>query len=239
MSKKTRRPKETKEAKRERRRLKERSQIFDGRSKRVEKAFHALLEESGFLTGVIEIYRKEEMRTFEYYKKYGPSSSTATFDEKFQPQEDFLRKYLPNWLFQLTENLGMEALYAASGEPMLKSKADDLYRFIFIERGPGDPPLKDARNEIWDMYTLKWAVEEALPLIKRTANVTLATLAKRINSLPKRGWLKKRRKPLTGKHLQRLLKEHNIDWMKIKKDYIKKLEDSKRSKKATSKRKNE
>jgi hypothetical protein len=178
------------------------------------------------------------LREFEHNQKYGSKRSSTEFEENFQRQEEFLRKYLPNWLFQLTDTLAVEALIAASGEPMLKSQADDLYKFIFIDRGPGDPPLKDARNEIWNLRTLRWAIEDALPKIKTIASVTLDTLAKKINTLPKRGWLKKKRKPLTGKHLQKLLKEHNIDWKKIKKDYIKQLEE-KKSKKTTSKRKNE
>lgn len=239
MQKRSQKTKETKKSKKERQRREEYSQIFDDSSKRIEQEFHTLLEESGFMSQVIEIYRKEELRKFEYHQKYGSTRSSTEFEENFQRQEDFLRTYLPNWLFQLTDTLAVEALFAASGEPMLKSRADDLYKFIFIERGPGDPPLKDARNEIWNSHALKWAMNEALPKIKTIANVTLNTLAKKINELPKRGWLQKRRKALTGKHLQKLLKEHNIDWMKIKKDYIKQLEEKKRSKKTTSKRKNE
>src|SRR5438874_12761765 len=117
MTKKHQKSKETKKSKRERQRREEYSQIFDNSSKRIEQEFHTLLEESGFLSQVIEIYRKEELRKFEYYRKYGSTRTSTEFEEDFQRQEDFLRKYLPNWLFQLTDTLAVEALFAASGEP--------------------------------------------------------------------------------------------------------------------------
>src|SRR5947209_339723 len=155
MPSKRQRTKRSAKAKKQEQLLEERSLFVDGNSHIREQEFHALLRESGFLSNVIEIYRRSALREFEDKQRPSSKRSFAEFEEDFRRQEDFLRRYLPNWLYQLTENLALEALYAASGEPMLKAHMSDLYNFIFVERGPGDPPLKDGRNEVWDAPTLK------------------------------------------------------------------------------------
>jgi hypothetical protein len=208
------------------------SQIFSSNSF-VQQEFHTLLTGTDFVSKVIEIYRRDELRKFDFLQRFGLSLSVAEFEETLQREAEFLRKYLPDWLYQLIDTLAVEALFAARGEPMLKSRASDLYNFIFVERESNAPPLKDGRNEVWNTHTLKWAINHALPKIKVPGNVTLETLARKINNLPKVGRLEKQRKALTGKHLQSLLKEHNIDWIKIKKHYKKILEEKRTSTKST------
>jgi hypothetical protein len=208
------------------------SQIFSSNSF-VQQAFHTLLTDTDFVSKVIDIYRRDELRKYEFLQRTGLPSSVTEIEESLQREAEFLRKYLPNWLYQAIDTLAVEALFAATGEPMLKSRASDLYNFIFVERPPGAPPLKDGRNEVWNSRTLKWAINHALPQIKVPGNVTLAALARKINGLPKVGRLKKQRKALTGKHLQSLLKEHHIDWIKIKKRYKKRLHEERDSQKST------
>ena len=86
-----------------------------------------------------------------------------------------------------------------------------------------DLPLKDGRNEIWDADTLKSALNQVLPEIKTTGTLTLANIAKRINERSNQILYGRNRRPVSGKHLQKLLKKHNIDWAKIKKKYKERL----------------
>lgn len=182
----------------------------------VQREFAALLQESDFVSKVIQIYYADALRTFNDGSKHG---LVADFEENFSRQEEFIRKYLPVWLCQITEVLALEAFFVASGEPMTRKNIEDFIHFLFLERGPGDPPLKDGRNEIWDRLLLRWALGQVLPTFKVSGAINLASTARKINQLPKRGLLRKMKKTLTGKHLQKLLKDHDIDWPKEKRHY--------------------
>jgi len=182
----------------------------------VQREFAALVQESDFVSKVIQIYHTDALRSFNEGLRHG---SVADFERDFRRQEEFIRKYLPVWLCQITEVLAIEALYASTGEPMTRKNIEDIIHFLFLERGPGDLPLKDGRNEIWNRHLLKWALGQVLPTFKVIGAVNLASTARKINQLPKRGWLRKMKKALTGKHLQKLLKDHDIDWLKEKREY--------------------
>jgi hypothetical protein len=83
--------------------------------------------------------------------------------------------------------------------------------------------LKDARNEIWSAATLKSAINKALTEIKTTGAVTLTNLAKRINAHSREILFGRTKTRLSGKHLQKLFKKHDIDWIGIKKAYKQRL----------------
>lgn len=181
--------------------------------------FRALLEEVDFVSRVVDIYRRHELRELDHYREHNIAPSRQSFDQTFQRQEDFIQKYLPDRLYHATDTLVIEAVLAAIGRPMRRSLAVDLYNSIFVRRNDTAPPLRGSRDEIWDSLSLKWAIANALPAIKNPRNVTLSALAKRINDLPRKGMLRNMRKNLTSKHLQKLLNEKHIDWMRIKTEY--------------------
>ncbi len=181
--------------------------------------FKALLVELDFVPKIVEIYRREEHREVELWQKYGITLSGQRLEQTFLRQEEFILKYLPDRLYQATDTLVIEAVLAAIGRPMRRSLAIDLYNSIFVRRDASAPPLRDGRNEIWDSISLKWAINHVLLTIKNPSNLTLATVAKKINALPRKGMLKNMKKDLTDKHLQKLLKEHHINWMRIKSAY--------------------
>jgi len=181
--------------------------------------FRALLEEVDFVSRVVDIYRRHELRELAHFREHGIGPSRPRFEQTFQRQEDFIKKYLPDRLYQATDTLVIEAVLAAIGRPMRRLIVADLYNSIFVRRNDTAPPLRGGRDEIWDSLSLKWAIANALPEIKNPRNVTLSALAKRINNLPRKGMLRNMRKNLTGKHLQKLLNENHIDWMRIKTEY--------------------
>ncbi|HXD34597.1 MAG TPA: hypothetical protein VN643_25985 [Pyrinomonadaceae bacterium] len=196
-----------------------------------QREFNALLAECDFISKVIQIYREDAAREFADRKKYAPNHSAVEFEEGFRFQEEFIRKYLPGWLWSITEILTLEAFCASLGEPLEKSKMAELVNFSFVERGPGERLLKDGRNEIWNRHLLGWALGQVLSKFKVGSAITLAATAKKINQLPKRGMLRKMKRALTGKHLQKLLQDHDIDWLKEKKRYQNRLAEEKRIKK--------
>lgn len=196
-----------------------------------QREFNALLAECDFISKVIQIYREDAAREFADRKKCAPNHSAADFEESSRFQEEFIRKYLAGWLYSITEILMLEAFFAATGEPLERSKMAELINFSFVERGPGDRPLKDGRNEIWNRHLLRWALGQALPKFKVGSAITLASTARKINQLPERGMLGKMKRPLTGKHLQKLLQDHDIDWLKEKKRYQNRLAEEKKIKK--------
>jgi hypothetical protein len=76
---------------------------------------------------------------------------------------------------------------------------------------------------LWSAYALKHAINTVLPEIKTSGAVTLANLARRINANSKDILVAGTRARLSGKHLQKLLKKHHINWIEIKKSYKKRL----------------
>ncbi len=98
-----------------------------------------------------------------------------------------------------------------------------LFEDAFLLDASEDLRLKDGRNEVWSTYALKCAINTVLPEIKTSGAVTLANLARRINAKSKEILVGGTRARLSGKHLQKLLKKHDIDWIGIKKSYKKRL----------------
>ena len=69
------------------------------------------------------------------------------------------------------------------------------------------------------MRVLRAAVNEALKDINTPGAVTLDNLAQRITWRARKLLQMDLQKPLSGKHLQKLLRQHDIDWLKIKRSY--------------------
>lgn len=196
-------------------------------------AFKALLEELDFVPKVIEIYRRYALKELQEYRKYYIAPSDLKFGQNFLRQEEFLLRYLPGRLYQATDTLVIEAIMFAIGTPMRRSLAFDLYNSIFVRRNSSAPPLRDGKNEKWGRPALVFAIHSVLFTIKNFRNVTLATVAKKINALPREGVLKDKKRNLTGKHLQKLLKEHHLHWKVIKMNYKSFIEEKSRRQKTT------
>ncbi len=117
----------------------------------------------------------------------------------------------------------MQAKFASRGYPMSRAELAALFDDAFLLDAGEDLQLRDGRNEIWNAYTLKLAINSVLPEIKTSSAVTLANLAKRINARSRETLFGRMRTRLSGKHLQKLLEQHNIDWIGIKKAYRQRL----------------
>jgi hypothetical protein len=196
-------------------------------------AFKALLDELDFVPKVIEMYRRFELKELQEYRKYYIAPSDLKFGQNFLRQEEFLLQYLPDRLYQATDTLVIEAIMFATSAPMRRSLAFDLYNSIFVRRNVSAPPLRDGRNEKWGRPALMFAVHSVLFTIKNFRNVTLATVAKQINALPREGVMKDKKRNLTDKHLQKLLQKHRLRWSVIKRNYQSFIEEKSRLQKTT------
>src|SRR5258705_11283746 len=121
-----------KSAKKEPQQRKEAALVFDESLTGTEGEFNALLRECDFISKVIQIYRKDAAREFADRKKYAPNRSAAEFEESFRFQEEFIRKYLPSWLYVISEILTLEAFCASLGEPLERSRMAELVNFSFV-----------------------------------------------------------------------------------------------------------
>jgi hypothetical protein len=191
---------------------------LNGNSGFTKASFYELLEKSAFVSHVIDIHREDSSRVLEYGQQFESPDriSQAPVLDLFGA---LVAKHLPGWLYGITDILTMHARFAAKGTPLSRAELTALIDDAFLDRELDDLPLKDGRNEIWDASTLQLALNHVLPEIKTIGALTLRNVAKRINAASNQLLLGRMKKPLSGKHLQKLLKKHNIDWPKIKKSY--------------------
>jgi hypothetical protein len=92
---------------------------------------------------------------------------------------------------------------------------------LFRETG-NKLPLKARRKRIWTAAVLRSAVHDALKDINTPGAVTLENLGRRITARSGNAPINLK-KPLSGKHLQKLLRQNNIDWIEIKRSYKERL----------------
>src|SRR5260370_10782381 len=135
----------------------------------------------------------------------------------------FVEKYLADWLYSITDILLMQAKFVSRGHPMSRAELAALLKDAFLGCESKDLQLKDGRNEVWSAYTLRSAINRVLPEIRTSGAVTLTNLAKRINLRSREILARRMKTRLSGKHLQKLLKMHDIDWGGIKKAYNQRL----------------
>jgi hypothetical protein len=184
--------------------------------------FYRLLEDSQFVAKVIEIYCSDRT-TLERHREPGDSSATIVKIQEDSQWKSLVKKHLADWLFRVTDILTMQAKFASRGYPMSRAQLAALFDDAFLIDASEDLLLKDGRNEVWSAYALKRAINTVLPEIKTSGAVTLANLARRINAKSKEIIVGGMRARLSGKHLQKLLKKHDIDWTGIKESYKKGL----------------
>lgn len=180
--------------------------------------FYGLLEDSEFVTKVIEIHQSDRTGLDEYREAADPNAMLVEIQEDSQ-WESLVKKHLADWLYRITDILTMQAKFASRGYPMSQAQLAALFDDAFLIDASEDLLLKDGRNEVWSAYALKRAINTVLPEIKTSGAVTLANLARRINAKSKEILVGGTRARLSGKHLQKLLKKHHINWIEIKKSY--------------------
>jgi len=194
---------------------------LNGNSGFTKAEFYKLLEKSRFVSSVIDIHIRDRTRLDQYSE---PSNSTGDIlnieDSQWQV---FVEKYLADWLYSITDILLMQAKFVSRGRPMSRAELAALLHDRFLGWESKDLQLKDGRNEVWSAYTLRSAINRVLPEIKTSGAVTLTNLAKRINLRSREILFRKMKTRLSGKHLQKLLKKHDIDWTRIKKAYKQRL----------------
>ncbi len=184
--------------------------------------FYRLLRDSEFVTKVIEIHQSDRKGLDKYRETADPNAIILEIQDDSQ-WESLVKKHLADWLYRITDILTMQAKFASRGYPMSHAQLAALFEDAFFIDATEDLRLKDGRNEVWSAYALKRAINNVLPEIKTSSAVTLANLARRINAKSKEIIVGGMRARLSGKHLQKLLKKHDIDWAGIKTSYKERL----------------
>jgi len=184
--------------------------------------FYALLETTQLVSKVIDIQERDLAEAKRCRTEYDPSEPLLELYEDLR-WKGFTEKHLADWLYNITDILIMQASFTSRGHPMSHAELAALINDAFLNGKTKDLELRDGRNQIWNAHTLKSAVNIALPEIKTTGAVTLSNLAKKINAHSMRLLFGRTKKRLSGKHLQKLFTEHDIDWIQIKKLYKQRL----------------
>lgn len=184
--------------------------------------FYALLETTHFVAKVIDIKERDLAESKRCRRERDSSEPLLELYE--DPKWKFLtEKLLADWLYKIADILIMHTTFTSRGLPMSHAELTALIQDAFLGWKSKDLDLKDGRNEVWNAYDLKLAVNLALPEIKTIGAVTLTNLAKRINAHSKHILFGRTKTLLSGKHLQKLFAQHDIDWPHIKKLYKQRL----------------
>ena len=187
-----------------------------------ESEFSKLLEESRFVAGVIEIYKNDDSRSFAEITS-GTNSPPPHLDHNGHEWQELVRTNLPHWLFWLTYILTAHAKLAAEDRPMSRAELAELLNDRLFRQAGNDLRFKAHRRIIWTPEVLRIAVHNALKDMNTPGAVTLENLARRITFHSRNSSSLNLMTPLSGKHLQKLLKEHDIKWIEIKKSYKERL----------------
>lgn len=153
----------------------------------------------------------------------GTKSHPHHLDHNGNEWQELVRTNLPHWLFWLTYTLTAHAKLAAEGRPMSRAELAELLNDRLLRHAGKGLPFKAHQRIIWTPSVLRIAVHNALKDINTPGAVTLENLARRITFQARNSSSLNLMKPLSGKHLQKLLKEHDIEWIEIKKSYKERL----------------
>ena len=180
--------------------------------------FQNLLNELRFVARVIDIHLKNQSRLVDIDSPNRPRGSLESDDE----WQTLVTRNLPNWLFWITDILMMQARLVARGCPMPRTQLAALLQDRLLRQASRELLLKESRNKVWTAHIVRTAIDRALPGMRAPGAITLANLAKRINA-DSQDVSDTAGKTLSGKHLQKLLKKHGIDWIEIKRSHKKRL----------------
>ena len=138
--------------------------------------------------------------------------------------QQLVRTSLPAWLFWLTYIMTAQAKLVEEDRPLSRAQLAALFSDRLFHQNRDDRLFKAHRKRFWTSALLRNMVHEALKDISLPSRVTLENLAMSIN-------LRSRRvsppiklvTPLSGKHLQKLLRQNDIKWIEIKRRYVERL----------------
>jgi hypothetical protein len=138
--------------------------------------------------------------------------------------EHLVRTRLPDWLFWLTYILTAQARLAEEKREMSRAQLATVLNDRLFRQTKDDVLFRAHKKKLWTPALLRNIVHEALKDISLPGRVTLENVAMSIN-------LRSRKvsspiklvTPLSGKHLQKLLRENDIKWIEIKRRYVERL----------------
>jgi hypothetical protein len=194
------------------------SDDLSGDTSFLQNEFYRLLEESRFVARVIEIHINNERRSFTENKP-GTDSHHHAEHHKGGEWQELVRTNLPYWLFWLTYILTAQAKLAAEDRPMSRRQLVQLLNDRLFRQAGNELGLKERRKRIWTRDILRNAVHCGLKDINTPGAVTLENLARRITAYSKNSLPIALKRPLSGKHLQKLLRQNDIPWLEIKRSY--------------------
>jgi len=190
----------------------------------IENEFHKLLRKSRFVARVIEIHLNNETRLSNQTTSSTDSHRDCRAEERNGAEwQGLIERNLPQWLFWVTTVLMMQAKMAAEDRPMSRAQLAELLNDRLFRQASNDLLFKTHRKRIWTPAVLRSAVHSALKDINNPGAVTLENLAKRITVRARNSSPLNLMKPLSGKHLQKLLQGNDIDWIEIKRSYKERL----------------
>ena len=197
--------------------------VFDDDPRLLQEEFCRLLEKSGFVEEVIDFYISNERRLL--------TQTTSGADSHHHSQrhntgewEQLVKRRLPDWLFWLTYILTAQAKLVEENRQMSRAQLAALLNDRLFRQTSDDRLFRAHRRRLWTPALLRKVVHEALKYINTPGRVTLENLAMNITFLSRRDSSPiKLLKPLSGKHLQKLLRQNDIKWIEIKRRYVARL----------------
>ena len=197
--------------------------VFDDHTHLLQEEFCRFLEKSGFVEGVIDFYINNERRlvteTTSYTDSYHPCGRRNTGE-----WQQLVRKSLSPWLFWLTYITTAQAKFVDEDRPMSRAQLAALFSDRLFHQNRDDLFFRAHRKRFWTPALLRNTVHEALKDINLPSRVTLENLAMCINFRSQKVSSPiKLVTPLSGKHLQKLLRQNDIKWIEIKRRYVERL----------------
>jgi hypothetical protein len=181
------------------------------------------LEESGFVEEVIDFYINKERRL--------PTENASVADSHHHNErhntgewQQLVGTVLPYWLFWLTYILTAQAKLVDEDRPISRAQVAAVLNDRLFRETDNHGLFRAHRKRLWTPALLRNVVHEALKYINIPGTVTLEHVAMNITFLSRKDSSPiKLLKPLSGKHLQKLLRQNDIKWIEIKRRYVARL----------------
>ena len=197
--------------------------VFDDDTCLLQEEFRRFLEKSGFVEEVIHFYIDKERRLL----TENASGADSTHDSaplNTGEWEHLVRTRLPDWLFWLTYILTAQAMLAEEKREMSRAQLETVVNDRLFRQTKNDFLFRAHRKKLWTPALLRNIVHEALKDINLPGRVNLENVAMSINLRSRKASSPiKLVTPLSGKHLQKLLRKNDIKWIEMKRRYIERL----------------
>jgi hypothetical protein len=197
--------------------------VFDDDTCLLQDEFRSFLEKSGFVEEVIDFYIDKDRRLLTENPS-GTDSSHHSEPLNTAEWEHLVRTRLPGWLFWLTYILTAQARLA---EEKRKCRERNLRRSSTTDCF-ARPKMTCCSERIGRNFGHQPCLEILFMKLSKTSaylgRVTLENVAMSINfRSTKASSPIKLLTPLSGKHLQKLLRQNDIKWIEIKRRYVTRL----------------